>query len=211
MDSASVDIIILPDKKASERARFFGGFIGKSFDSLFTTADRNVMPHITIYQFQCPTKNYTALKEHLRELSASFSSFSIKVEGYELHSNFIFWNVFRDKALMELHNRVLDVANPLRESLILPHILPDCSGYVGGSRFTPEQRAAVIRYGAVYTGELFKPHITLARIARIEQAEETVKSLPDSKAEFPVKSLYLGKMGPHGTVTEILEELPFTS
>ncbi len=208
MDSVSVDIIILPDNKTSEQARLLGSLVGKKYESLFTLEDRGFTPHITIYQFQCPTKNYTTLKERLKELSASLRPLSIKVEGYEPHSNFIFWNVFRDTALMELHKRVLEVSNQLREGLLLPHILPDCSGYVGGSSFTREQKEAVMKYGAVYTGELFKPHITLARIARIEQAEEAAKSLPGARAEFPIAELCLGKMGPHGTVLEILERSP---
>ena len=210
MDSQSVNVIILPDEATKEKAVNLGKILAENFEADYTIADSRFIPHITIYQAQYPTKNYPLIKENISNIVKELKPFKVRVDFFGAHTTYIGWNIVKDKNLQQLHKKNLEILNPLREGLLLPHLSPDFSGYTSGEKFSDSRYSdAVRKYGAVSTGKMFWPHITIGKLKQAVEEENALKILPKTDSEFTVSELFIGKLGNYGTVTEILERFSF--
>ena len=202
-----VDVVVVPDEKAVESARKLGRTLAKKYDCYFSLDDKTYIPHISVYQAQYPRKNIEIIRKYTTEIADETSSFTVEVKPYQAHYTFMWWNLLQNPSLTDLHYRLLDKLNPLREGLLMPHLTP--TRYVTGEKFTEEEAETVQKYGTIVAGKLFKPHITLARLKKVILDEELKKVLPQTSSTFKVSSIHIGKMGDHGTVTDILETFDF--
>lgn len=207
MESQPINVIILPDEKSREKAVELGTILGRNFDCHYALGDPRFIPHATIYQAQYPSRNLSEIKKRLAELSPTMKPFNVTFNSYLAHHVYIWWNILQTQQLTQLHHGVLEQLNPLREGLLLEFLTP--TGYATGERFTPEEAENVKRYGAVVVDELFQPHITLGKLKVEVGQEEIEQTLPERENTFTVSGLHVGRLGDHGTVTEILEQYKF--
>jgi hypothetical protein len=202
-----VNVVVVPDERTIETARRLGEILGGKYDCYYSLDDKSYIPHISVYQAQYPRKNIELVRKYTVEAAAETTSFTVEVKSYQTYYTFIFWNLLQNPSLTNLHYRLLEKLNPLREGLLMPHLTT--TGYMTGEKFTEEEAEAVQKYGTIVVGKLFKPHITLARLKKVIPDEELKKVLPQTSSTFKVSSIYIGKMGDHGTVTDILETFDF--
>ncbi len=208
-----LDICIVPDPATQGKAREAGRRLaGLGVQS--TVYDPSLIPHVSLYQLPCPTTNYAGLKAEARRVAERTAPFRVETEGYEVRSSgFVWWKVKKSAELEQLHRKVLSFLNPLRDGLLLPGIKPDFSGHTAGRSFNPEEMKAVREYGTPHALDLFKPHITLGRLVDREDGKKRADVLAalEGEAEFYANALCIGNFTAEGAVTEIREELPFTS
>lgn len=204
MKTIILNIAILPSDEITAQAIVMSGKIAKEVGSRFVLNSNSLIPHITVYQAQYPSKNTDKVKDIARNLSLEQELFEIKFEGIIVsHGTFLFWKCERSSILQELQKKAVELANPLRKGLI-PDSLADVRGLSKGDKYD------VKHFGALLIGPRYEPHITITRLNREEDAEKAIKVLSGSNnISFKPKGLILGYLGDHGTVTGIVESFSF--
>jgi 2'-5' RNA ligase len=206
MRSLPVNVILVPDSSTQQRARKLGQILDKNYKNHYTIADAKFIPHATVYQAQYPAKNLGKIKEKIGKLVANFKPFKVSIGPYQNHHKIIWWNILENKNLTQLHYQVLNELNPLREGLLLSHLTP--TSYITGEKFTDEEAEVVRKYGAIVAGNLFQPHITLAKLKVDVEESRLIELLGKAESNFTVSEIWIGKMGDFGTVVKILEKFP---
>ena len=204
MEKETLNIAILPSDGVMTQAIAMSDRIAKEVGSRFTLNLSTLIPHITIYQAQYPSKNIEMVKHIARSLALEQELFEIELNAITVsHGTFLIWNCERTKILQNLQSRALKLANTLREGLI-PTSLTDVKNLSKGDQYD------VKHYGALLIGPRYKPHITITRLNNEADSEKAIKIINGSKnILFKPKSLILGYLGEHGTVTGIAESFSF--
>ncbi|HLC39345.1 MAG TPA: hypothetical protein VJJ76_00495 [archaeon] len=204
MQTIGLNAILLPDETVKQASIEMSQKLSLKYDVLFTLDGIRYHPHITIYQALYPERNYRIIVDGLREVASSKKQVGVNMREIVYYPfsrysarGFVHWNCESNQDLLELQKRVLDVANPLREGLIPEGLLK------------MEKRKLVDSevQSINTTGSLPYPfHIT---ITRLRDSRISGWSIPRKKMSFTTNKLYLGRLGDHGTVVEILKEFPF--
>jgi 2'-5' RNA ligase len=203
INSTQLNIAIIPPDDISNEAIRMSKMIADSLESEFVLNVRSLIPHITIYQAEYPNKNINELKTIVKEISSK-KSFKITLDEIIIFYNtFLFWKCKKDDNIESIQREVVQLANPLREGLIL--------GQLASIRgLSEENRHDVENFGSLLIGSRYIPHITVTRLKREVDSKKVVAVLGESrKRSFMIKSIILGSLGPHGTVTNIVERFNF--
>lgn len=204
MKTAILNIAIIPPENVTSQALAMSRKIAGEIGSRFVLNSNFLIPHITVYQARYPIENMDKLKEITKNLSLEQEIFEIELNAITIsHETFLFWNCEKSLILQNLQKKAVELANPLREGLI-PASLSSVTGLSEGDRYD------VKHYGALLIGPRYRPHITITRLNKGEDAKKTIKVLGSSKnILFKPKGLILGYLGEHGTVTGIIENFSF--
>lgn len=204
MQTKTLNIAILPSDEVTRQAITMSKKIAEEVSSRFILNSNTLIPHITVYQAQYPSKNVDNLKSIARNLSLEQELFEITLDAITVsHETFLFWNCEKSLILKNLQKKAVELANPLREGLI-PISLADVGGLSKGDRYD------VKHFGALLIGPRYKPHITITRLNKEGDAEKAIKILSGyKKLSFKPKELILGYLGDHGTVTRIVGNFRF--
>jgi len=204
MKKVTLNIAILPSDEVIIQAIAMSRKIADEIGSRFILNSNSLIPHITVYQTQYPRKNIDKLKNITKALSLEQELFKIKLEAINVsYKTFLSWDCEKSPILQNLQKKAVELANPLREGLI-PASLADMSS------LSEEDKYDAKHYGALLIGFRYRPHITITRLNREEDAGKAIQILDYSKKfSFKPKSLILGYLGDHGTVTEIIREYRF--
>ena len=206
-ESSSLDVVILPNRATEMRATELAGVLAKNFESEFTVKDSRFMPHITLYQLECPIRNLDKLKSTLSSIAKATRTLNLVAGPFEISpNNFAAWVVLPNDRLDELHRKVVQGLNPLREGLMLPHMRGDPFR----SSLTPEESENLRKYGMAKVGSSYEPHITLGKLGRdVDIDAATLAGVLEERQqyEFEAKEICLGKLGDtrQGTVVGILD------
>ncbi len=200
MNTVSLNIATLPDKKVQEKAIQLSTKIAKQFPTEFILNTTNFLPHITVYQAHFPVKNIDKIKSTLREALGKLRPVKISLDDFSVsHKTFLFWNCRRTEELTTTQRQIIEKLNPLREGLVLPH-LANVEG------ISEEDALDISNYGSLLIGPRYKPHITITRLRKAidgEQALQVLKS-ENTKDSFTSNSLVLAYLGNHGTVNGVI-------
>jgi 2'-5' RNA ligase len=204
VQSTSLNIAILPSTEVAAQAIEMSKKILTEMGSRYLLGFKTLIPHITVYQAQYPNKNIAKLKNIIEKFVLDLPSFRINLDAITVsHGTFLFWNCEKNKVIQDIHEKVVALANPLREGIVLSQL-------ADRTNLTPEDKSDIEKFGALLIGPRYEPHITITRLNRENDAEKAIKLLSDTKnILFKPKSIILGYLGDHGTVTEIIEEFPF--
>ena len=204
MQAIALNIAILPSDEVANQAIAMSRKIADEVGSRFILNSRSLIPHITVYQALYPNKNMDKLRNITRDLSLGQKLFEITVDAITVsHETFLFWKCEKTLTLQNLQAKAVRLANPLREGLI-PSSLSDVKSLSKGDKYDVEH------FGSLLIGPNFDPHITITRLNKEEDKEKALKILGESKKlSLKPKSLILGYLGEHGTVTGIAENFSF--
>lgn len=203
MQTTRLNIAILPSDGVAAQAIIMSKKIAKEIGSRFILNLNTLIPHITIYQAQYPSKNINNVKSIARNLSLKQELFEITLDAITVsYGTFLSWNCKRTKILQDLQLRAVESANPLREGIIPQGF--DVKNLSEGDQYD------VKMFGALLIGPRYTPHITITRLNKETDAEKAIEVLSGSrKLSFKPKGLILGYSGEHGTVIEIVENFRF--
>lgn len=154
---------------------------------------QSIEPHLTVFMGLFP--EFKQVEATINQLNRDFMPFSVNLSAFRLSPDgYLFWEAAADKDLQTLHETVLKLLNPCRAGLLREKFLED--------RYNESERKNIDEYGFPWVRELFKPHLTLARLPGTVDKKDLVALLanfsPDCK--FKVNCLQLGEVGDNGTV-----------
>lgn len=199
--ATALNIVLLPDQQTTEQAIELSQRIATLYGVEFVLDTQQFRPHITLYQGYYPNRNLPKLRSSIADLAKQLGPTEVSLYGSQLVlDTFLFWNCQKTPALQAMHQESFAAANPLREGFIAPNV-------AALTDLTEEERELIQRTGGILNGVRFLPHITITRLknpAEGQKAMEIVQKTPP--ISFPVKGLYIAHLGPHGTISEIVDE-----
>lgn len=200
----ALNIVLLPDRTVFNKALTFSYRVTRRCPSEFVLDSERYKPHITLYQGYYPDRNLAGLYDALKDIGRKNQQFEVQMGDFELsHGTFLFWNCVKTLELKALHESILEKANPLREGNIPPitaQLLP---------RLPDNEKAMVQATGSILNKELFHPHITITRLKNASESPLALRMLGrEEKALFVPDKLAVAHLGPHGTISEIIQEIP---
>lgn len=202
--STALNVVLLPDEAVSTHAIELSRRTAEIVPVEFTLNTSNFKPHITLYQGYYPDRNLGKLKDELARFSKSQEPVRVSLQGSEVViGTFIFWSAAKAPEIRGLHEGILEIGNVLRDGQIPPNVqaLTDLS---------EEDLAMIAQTGGILNRHRHNPHITITRVQNPDDAQHAlsiVQSAPPM--EFQARSITLAHLGPHGTISEIVEEFPF--
>ncbi len=193
--SISCNIAIYPPAAIRLRAIRFSLKL-KAQKGLFVLDDKKFFPHITLYMTEFPKKNLAAVKVAVQDIARSTKPFPLSATEYHQQRGFIDVRFRKTRALADLHARLIQELNPLREGLLRPR---DAARF---SQFPKWAQRNLRRYGYDYVFDRFPPHLTFSKLGE-PQARITV--LP-SKSDFTFRpsEMALFRSAEHGTCRQML-------
>jgi len=197
--SIALNIIYLPDEKTRNKAIELSQKLAARLPREYILNPKNPLPHITIYQGLFPIRNQEKVKEAVRQIASQSKPFEITMNEFtvDVVRGFVWWNCLKTSRLAEIHKETLKEANPLREGLI-PEVIKAYQASI-------EEKNEIKKYGSIIN----PPHITISRLKNPDDGEKVLKILGEGEhSVFRVNRIALGRMGDHGTVTEIIESFP---
>lgn len=203
-NSKPLNLVLLPDAVTAAKAVKLAQRLANRYKCEFTLDEVGVIPHVTVYQLECPLKNLDELSSTISSIAKATTNMSLVANSIGmLPGRFVAWIILPNDKLEELHNCVLEKANPLREGMFLERGIPHSSGR------SPLEDENLRRYGMTLVGSLYTPHITLGGIARGASVDASALSrvLRVTPSTFEVKEILITKLNDtrRGTISEILE------
>lgn len=195
-----LNIIILPPHEIRDAAIDLSRKLSESFSTEFKLGE-NRIPHITVYQARFPEKNMENLDYNLNVIAKKMSTFEVPLSKFSTFKGYVFWDSDFTNEFSHLSKSVVYQLNPLRENLILDH-LKNFSGNMG-------EKFDIQNYGSLIVGRSLQPHVTITKMVNESDEYKAFQELRPRIAKFNVNSIFLGRLGPFGTVTEILHEYHF--
>lgn len=203
-DAVSLNIVIIPSGEVTQKAINLSNKIAQTNDTHFTLNNETLFPHITIYQAHYPNHNLEKIENTLLSLSQSIQPILIQMKNFSvMYDTFIFWNCVKTQELLSIHEKMVDLFNPFREGLVLPHL-------ASIQNMDEVSKNEIAKYGSLLIGPRFTPHITITRIKNSEKSLEILEALKAENASdtFVTKEIVLGYLGDHGTVKGIIKKYP---
>lgn len=201
MDFIRLNVALKVPNEIAERAIVLSKKIATDNKPMFVLDDIGSHPHITIYPPEYPNQEVKNVLSSVEKIANETKQVSAKFSLPKNLRDFVAIPVRLSTDIMELHKRVINTLNPLRNG----HIKEGYEDYAG---FSPEQHNNIQKYGYPYVMTLYNPHLTIIRF----EDEETAKSMADSLQwdidEFTVEKLTVYTMGENGTCKELLGEFP---
>lgn len=200
----ALNVVLLPDRKVFNKALTYSYNITRRFSHEFVLDSEKFRPHITLYQGYYPNRNIEKLISGLEKMENPDEEVNAEMNEFHLsHETFVFWNCIKTPELQNLHERILTIANPFREGNIPPitqELYPSLSD---------KEKRMVDVTGSILNKELFRPHITLTRLKHIEDGADVLKSIgKGEKMSFLPYSIAVTRLGAHGTISDIVTEIP---
>lgn len=197
---SELNVVLLPPKEIRDAAIDMSRKLSESFATEFTLG-QNRIPHITVYQARYPEKNLESIEYNLNVIAKKTSPFELPLSKFSTFKGYVFWDSDFTNEFSFLNKSVVYQLNPLRDGLVLEH-LRNFSGSMG-------ERFDIQNYGSLIVGRSLSPHVTISKTVREADALRAFQELRPRIVRFNVTSIFLARLGPFGTVTEILREYPF--
>ncbi len=117
------------------------------------------------------------------------------------------FDVEKVEGLIQLHEGVVHKLNPLREGILTE----ECREFLSNNILDAREYKNMLAYGNPLVLDLYRPHITLTKLARSEDEHIAIDYLKNEigACSFIAESMVLTKPGPYRTCTGVIREFPF--
>jgi len=199
------DVVLLPPKDIAQEAIYLSKLIAEKFPVEFVLDGKTKYPHVTLYQLEIPDKNLDRVKNKLDRIFHKQKKITNQLTNFSNYETFISWDSHKTQNLYDLHQKVVDQLNVLRDGLKVSVVLEAFDS------FTHQQKQELDKFGAIGVLQNFHPHITITRIKNLFDLGEVLSMLPVKKlTHVNFEKVALGKLSTHGTVVAILKEFNLT-
>ena len=179
----------------------------------------SLAPHLTLYQVPVPLEGLVQLHDGLRVIADKEPAITLACTGLSYNSGEASLEARTEApcALVDLQERVIALANPLRRGLLLDRDpagnrvaeLLAAPGVLGDNI----RRTGYAEVGDPRAGGLFRPHDTLNWFepgTRVDVArEDTRVDLAALGGEYPALGIFA--LGPYGTCPQLLARYDFAA
>jgi 2'-5' RNA ligase len=197
-----INIAIKPPEKVAEKVMAANSETGNKYKVDFALDGINYYPHLTLYHVECPEKNLENIFQTLEKLLPKLGRIKLAFRevGREQISVSVYFSLSQE--IRDFHEKIIEKINPLRDGRIRDKYRE--LGQV--SNLTSEQKENILKYGHPELMNLYKPHITIARLEDEVTAEKAVNEIKWEASEFIVDKISVFRSGKHGTCVEIIKE-----
>lgn len=205
--SVPCDIVLLPDEDQAELAAECSRLFAEQ-GSLFTLDNQNFYAHASLYMFTMDEARQQACIEALQDLASGHVTLQLDQDGYYYQDSgfgkgYLDVQYKRNQAVDLLQQAVIDTFNPLRAGMRES----DKAKMQAASGLKLEN---LQKYGYPFAGELFRPHITFARLP--VEIEPNLSVLPAASQFTGLFSrLGLFEMGSNGTCIRKIADFTLTA
>ncbi|MBI3985211.1 MAG: 2'-5' RNA ligase family protein [Candidatus Levybacteria bacterium] len=199
--TVDLNVVLLPDEVTTDKLIALSTLLGKHFPTAFTLDREFHLPHLSLYPARYPLRNQDKVEETVRNIAGSLEGMDVILEGYSEFSGFLFFNVVKDRAIQNLHDTVFAALNEQREG----HV-SDVVARLRG--LSPRLKANVRRWGQIFVGEDYTPHVTLGYLQDRKLAREAIEILPQEPIQFSPSAIALAPFAPYGTCPKPLFTFP---
>jgi 2'-5' RNA ligase len=201
MNNIPCDVVLLPSDELARKAVEASEKL-QQLGSYFTLEIGKFWPHLSVYMVQLKIEDISKAEELLSNIANKTSGFELSAERYHQSHNYFDAEYQKIEQLRNLQQIVVEALNPLR--IGVPET--EKAGLVNATGLVLENFK---KYGWKSVGELYRPHLTLARFK--EEQAESEKLLPGVSGfsgQFP--SLGLFEMSEGGTAVRKIAEFKFS-
>ncbi len=164
----------------------------------FTLGPESPVAHVSLYMFRAKEKNLPKIIEKLETVAAQTETLRLESNEYFQAEGYIDADYQKTSEIEELQQDVLETINPLRDGL-RPRDVPRLETATGALKENLE------KWGHRAVGELFRPHLTLARFKnRLPIPLEDMGAPTAFSGRYPKLALF--EMGPNGTCARKIKE-----
>jgi len=191
----------LPDKVAEETIAL-SCEIAKDNKAVFVLDGIRFHPHITVYSPEYPEKNLDNVLKNTEEIAKSTEKVKLIFEQIDTKQGFIVVGFVFSSEIKRLHERVVEILNPLRESYLKGKY--EASDY--RMKLSQEKKENIIKYGYPGAMALYNPHLSIIRLEDEFLAEKVAETIKWNAVEFVVDELAVYAMGENGTCKKLVRE-----
>jgi len=198
-EATSLNIAILPDNRVTGLAISASQIVSVGYPTEFVLDQETFIPHTTVFQAHFPKQNIPIVLERVASIAEHQAPFNLTLAERSISlDTFLWWNFLRSRVLQNLHDKVVKATNPLRQSLVLPHL-------VRVTGMTEEDRHDMTEFGSLKIGPRFSPHITITKLSDPKDANDALlRSGLYRKESFGVAKIIVGQLGSNGTVNGVI-------
>ena len=158
----------------------------------------SIEPHLTLYMGLFP--DLAKVVAVVEQLNAEFAAFRASFDRFRLSPDgYIFWEPQTSAQLQALHEKAVEMLNPLRNGLVREKFNENFDSY------NSFEQMNIKNFGFPWVMQQFNPHLTLGRIAADVDQKEVLDRLSCFSAllECSFENLQLGQVGENGTVKNL--------
>lgn len=194
------NIVIIPTPAVNHDAEFVSEFIAGKQETCFVLDHATQFPHISLYHVYLDEASVKEVADAVQRIAKSFAPFTVQSTGYHtVKGEWIDASYVLDEPLFKLHRACLEGIAPFRvrqKDVVMREDWSDSS---------PARQENLELYGWSEARDLFRPHLTLARL-KGKVDEDFLEIFPEKNFSFEVCKIGLYELGEHGTCRKLLAE-----
>lgn len=199
-NSIACDVVILPNPLLADVAIAASQKL-QQFDSLFVLEEGTCFPHASLYMLQLKIDDLPVVEEALSKIARVTTPPQLQAHRYDHTRGFIDAEYEKSPELVCLQRDVIKLLNPIRDGMRKKDM----------GRMKEAEGLALENfqnYGYKAVGELFRPHMTFARLKSNNlQALKVLGTLSDFNGPFMQLGLF--EMGDNGTCIRKIKTFDF--
>jgi len=191
VQSTPCDIVLLPPDELAKKTIALSKQLAEQYKALFQLDQKGPFPHASLYMVQLKVADLEKAQEILARIAASTPQLSLLATDYYQSQGYIDAEYVRTDLLGRLQMAIVESINPIRDGMRERDKarMLEATGKV---------RENLEMYGYRGIGELFRPHMTIARFA--ERTPIDISKLPEPTGfNGTFTKLGLFEMGNNGT------------
>lgn len=162
----------------------------------------DMLSHMTLYTTNYPKRNLNQVSSKLEKISNETLSFPLSFNGKSVLLGTIFIDAVLTQSLYELHEKIVNTLNPLREGNFdeKERELPG---------FNDNMEYSLTHYGMWSAKKLYVPHVSVARPFDGNECKTALSLLPENiDISTTIESISFVERGQNGTCKNILKTFP---
>ena len=199
-----LNIVFKPPREVIEKAIALSHELAQGNEPLFILDGINFHPHITIYSPEYPKSNINKVLGAVEEIANNTKKTELDLKQIKSDDGYIGIHFEKSPKIKNLHEEIVTKLNPLRGAHLRERLQEALDCYK--QDFSPEQLESIRKYGYPDVLDLYKPHLTIIRLADNYLAERVANKLNWKINHFTVDALAIYTMGENGTCKELVKE-----
>lgn len=199
-----LNTILIPQDEVQDNLVKLAKEAGKNKGCLFYIDNKRFFSHITLYSPEYPKSNLKEVLTSVENISKNTKEIILEFDDLVAKYGYLVVGFKKSYAINNLHRKVLQKLNPLREGRIREKYKQE----IEDGKYTKEEVENIQNYSYHHVLESYYPHLTLARFENNDIAEKAINKL--KKGSIPKKIMFpylaVSEMGPHGTCTKVLKK-----
>ncbi len=191
------NIALLLDKNSEESVIDLSERFSKEFNSTLKLDRRGVLPHLSLYLTSFSQEAVSFIRQNLLILTEKDGA--VRTASCDVKPNnrgLIMLGVQKTKKLCNLHNQILLEFKNLREER-------SDTWHKGDRKYTKKEQLYLDLYGYPYALDLWKPHITIAKVPR-DRVKQAISTLEASQLDLIFSRIVIGQVGVSGTLRNVV-------